>query len=200
FRMNMDYFDYCTGLTMTNERFDALFGGKPRKPEELLTQREMDLAASTQAVTEEIVLRLTRALAAQSGQKNLCLAGGVALNCVANGHRLGDGQVGGSWVQPAGGGAGGGGGRARGGGSARRLRPTTWRAARRVRTAARTACAVHTSDRRTAKRMSLLGSNLSALGISSWARNRSSTRSRGRWRMNRRSAGSRGAWSSARAH
>src|SRR5256714_8417350 len=83
FRMNMDYFDYCTGLTMTNSRFDELFGGKPRKPEELLTQKEMDLAASIQVVTEEIVLRLTRSLAKSSGQKNLCLAGGVALNCVA---------------------------------------------------------------------------------------------------------------------
>ena len=75
FRMNMDYFDYCTGLRMTNGKFDALFGGPPRNAEELLTQREMDLAASIQAVTEEIVLRLTRALAAKTGQKNLCLAG-----------------------------------------------------------------------------------------------------------------------------
>ncbi|TMJ01355.1 MAG: hypothetical protein E6G97_15825 [Alphaproteobacteria bacterium] len=107
FRMNMDYFDYCTGLTMTNEKFDALFGGRPRKPEELLTQREMDLAASIQAVTEEIVLRLTRALAAKTGQKNLCLAGGVALNCVANGKVLRDGKFDEIWVQPAAGDAGG---------------------------------------------------------------------------------------------
>src|SRR3954447_16377866 len=107
FRMNMDYFDYCTGLTMTNEKFDTLFGGKPRKPEELLTQREMDLAASIQAVTEEIVLRLTRALAAKTGQKNLCLAGGVALNCVANGHVLRDGKFDQIWIQPAAGDAGG---------------------------------------------------------------------------------------------
>ncbi|MEA2879129.1 MAG: carbamoyltransferase [Hyphomicrobiales bacterium] len=107
FRMNMDYFDYCTGLKMTNEKFDALFGGKPRKPEELLTQREMDLAASIQAVTEEIVLRLTRALAAKTGQKNLCLAGGVALNCVANGHVLRDGKFDKIWIQPAAGDAGG---------------------------------------------------------------------------------------------
>src|SRR4030081_3498134 len=85
FRMDMKYFDYCTGLTMTNAKFDALFGGKPRKAEDRLTQRDMDFAASIQAVTEEIVLRLTRALAAKTGQKNLCLAGGVALNCVANG-------------------------------------------------------------------------------------------------------------------
>ena len=107
FRMNMDYFDYCTGLTMTNGRFDELFGGKPRKPEELLTQRDMDLAASIQAVTEEIVLRLTRALAQKTGQKNLCLAGGVALNCVANGHVLRDGKFDAIWIQPAAGDAGG---------------------------------------------------------------------------------------------
>src|SRR5437588_4281068 len=107
FRMNMDYFDYCTGLKMTNEKFDALFGGRPRKPEELLTQREMDLAASIQAVTEEIMLRLSRALAAKTGQKNLCLAGGVALNCVANGKVLRDGKFDEIWIQPAAGDAGG---------------------------------------------------------------------------------------------
>ena len=107
FRMNMEYFDYCTGLTMTSGKFDELFGGKPRKPEELLTQRDMDLAASIQAVTEEIVLRLTRSLAAKTGQKNLCLAGGVALNCVANGHVLRDGKFDQVWIQPAAGDAGG---------------------------------------------------------------------------------------------
>src|SRR3954468_8384296 len=107
FRMNMDYFDYCTGLTMSNSKFDALFGGKPRKAEELLTQREMDFAASIQAVTEEIVLRLTRALSAKTGQKNLCLAGGVALNCVANGKVLKDGKFEKIWIQPAAGDAGG---------------------------------------------------------------------------------------------
>jgi carbamoyltransferase len=107
FRMNMDYFDYCTGLTMTNDRFNALFGGKPRKAEDLLTQRDMDFAASIQAVTEEIVLRLTRALAAKTGQKNLCLAGGVALNCVANGRVLRDGSFEQIWIQPAAGDAGG---------------------------------------------------------------------------------------------
>ena len=95
---------------MTNGKFDALFGGKPRKPEELLTQREMDLAASIQAVTEEIVLRLTRALAAKTGQKNLCLAGGVALNCVANGKVLRDGKFDAD-LDPAGGGRCGRGGR-----------------------------------------------------------------------------------------
>src|SRR5277367_4484623 len=82
FRLNLEYFDYCTGLRMTNERFDALFGGPPRHPDELLTQRHMDLAASIQAVTEEVVLRLTRGIANETGAKNLCLAGGVALNCV----------------------------------------------------------------------------------------------------------------------
>ncbi len=107
FRMNMDYFDYCTGLTMTNDKFDSLFGGAPRKPEELLTQREMDLAASIQAVTEEVVLRLTRALAAKTGKQNLCLAGGVALNCVANGRVLRDGKFKEIWIQPAAGDAGG---------------------------------------------------------------------------------------------
>jgi carbamoyltransferase len=107
FRMNMEYFDYCTGLRMTNGKFDALFGGPPRKPEDLLTQREMDLAASIQAVTEEIVLRLTRSLAAKTGEKNLCMAGGVALNCVANGKVLRDGKFQNIWIQPAAGDAGG---------------------------------------------------------------------------------------------
>jgi carbamoyltransferase len=107
FRLDQGYFDYCTGLTMTNVRFDALFGGPPRKPEEPLTQRHMDLAASIQAVTEEAVLRLTRALAAETGARNLCLAGGVALNCVANGKVLEDGRFERIWVQPAAGDAGG---------------------------------------------------------------------------------------------
>jgi carbamoyltransferase len=107
FRLDMSYFDYCTGLTMTNRRFDALFGGPPRKAEALLTQREMDLAASIQAVTEEIVLRLTRSIAAETGMDNLCLAGGVALNCVANGKVLRDGKFKRIWVQPAAGDAGG---------------------------------------------------------------------------------------------
>lgn len=107
FRLNLDYFDYCTGLTMTNGRFDALLGGPARKPEELLTDRHMDLAASIQAVTEEVVLRLTRALAAETGMKHLCLAGGVALNCVANGVVLRDGRFDDIWIQPAAGDAGG---------------------------------------------------------------------------------------------
>src|SRR5687767_5257544 len=107
FRLNMKYFDFCTGLTMTGPKFDALFGGPPRKPESLLTQREMDLAASIQVVTEEVVLRLTRSLARETGMKNLCLAGGVALNCVANGKALRDGRFENIWIQPAAGDAGG---------------------------------------------------------------------------------------------
>jgi carbamoyltransferase len=107
FRLNLDYFDYCTGWTMTNGKFDDLFGGPPRKPDELLEQRHMDLAASIQSVTEEIVLRLTRELASESGEKNLCLAGGVALNCVANGKILREGRFQDIYVQPAAGDAGG---------------------------------------------------------------------------------------------
>ncbi len=107
FRLDQSYFDYCTGLRMTNERFDELFGGPPRDPDSLLTQREMDLAASIQDVTEEIVLRLTRSIAAENGTRNLCLAGGVALNCVANGKVLRDGKFDNIWVQPAAGDAGG---------------------------------------------------------------------------------------------
>lgn len=107
FRLNMEYFDYCTGLTMTNGKFDQLFGGPARKPSELLTQYHMDLAASIQAVLEDIVLKLSRSLVKETGIKNLCLAGGVALNCVANGkiHRAGIFDE--VWVQPAAGDAGG---------------------------------------------------------------------------------------------
>ena len=107
FRLDMSYFNYCVGLTMTTEKFHALLGGPPRKPEEKLTQREMDLAASIQAVTEEVVLRLTRALSGETGLPNLCLAGGVALNCVANGKVLRDGKFKNIWIQPASGDAGG---------------------------------------------------------------------------------------------
>src|SRR5712671_3847496 len=107
FRLDQRYFDYCTGLRMTNERFDALFGGPVRQPDEPLTQREMDLAASVQAVTEEVVSRLARSVADETGARNLCLAGGVALNCVANGKVLRDGCFEQLWVQPASGDAGG---------------------------------------------------------------------------------------------
>jgi carbamoyltransferase len=107
FRLNQEYFDYCTGLTMTNDRFDELFGGPARRPEERVTQRDMDLAASIQVVTEEVMLRLTRDLARETGLKNLCMAGGVALNCVANGKILRDGRFERIWIQPAAGDAGG---------------------------------------------------------------------------------------------
>lgn len=106
-RLNQDYFDYCTGLTMTSERFHDVFGGPPRKPETMLRQRDMDLAASVQAVTDEILLRMTRSLAEETGERRLCLAGGVALNCVVNGKILRDGCFDEVWIQPAAGDAGG---------------------------------------------------------------------------------------------
>ena len=107
FHLNMDYFDYCTGLTMTNRKFDDLFGGPPRKPESKLTQREMDLAASVQKVTEDIVLKLAKSIAKETGERYLCLAGGVALNCVANGILLREKIFDQVWIQPASGDAGG---------------------------------------------------------------------------------------------
>ena len=107
FRLDLSYFDYCTGLKMTNGKFDALFGGQPRKLDEPLTQQHMDLAASVQAVVEEAVLRLTRSLRDETGIPYLCLAGGVALNCVANGKVLRDGRFEDIWIQPAAGDAGG---------------------------------------------------------------------------------------------
>src|SRR5439155_2915637 len=107
FRLDLDYFNYCVGLTMTNSRFDALFGQPPRTPEQRLTSFHMDIAASIQRVTEEIMLRMTRALARETGERNLCLAGGVALNCVANGKVLRDGQFENIWIQPGAGDAGG---------------------------------------------------------------------------------------------
>src|SRR2546422_1536283 len=107
FRLNMEYFDYCTGLTMTNERFHALFGGPPRPPESLLRQQDMDLARSIQDVTEEIMVRLARTMQRETGADNLCLAGGVALNWVGNGKILRDGPFQDLWIQPAAGDAGG---------------------------------------------------------------------------------------------
>jgi carbamoyltransferase len=106
FRLNMKYFDFATGLTMTNGRFDALFGGPPRRPETPLTQREMDLARSVQEVTEEVVRRMAISLRKETGAENLCLAGGVALNCVSNGKLLRSGEYKGLWIQPAAGDAG----------------------------------------------------------------------------------------------
>jgi carbamoyltransferase len=107
YRLNLDYFDYDTGLRMTNRRFAALFGGPPRSPESPITQREMDLAASIQVVAEEAMLRMAKQLHEKTGMKNLCLAGGVALNCVANGRLLREGPFEKLWIQPAAGDAGG---------------------------------------------------------------------------------------------
>ncbi|MFZ4855031.1 MAG: carbamoyltransferase [Desulfuromonadaceae bacterium] len=107
FRLNMRYFDFATGLKMTNGNFDALFGGAPRLPEAPLTQREMDMARSIQEVTEEIVLRLARTIHREQGTEYLCMAGGVALNCVANGRLLREGPYRDIWIQPAAGDAGG---------------------------------------------------------------------------------------------
>ncbi|WP_440651111.1 carbamoyltransferase family protein [Candidatus Pelagibacter sp. HIMB1495] len=107
FKLDMSYFDFATGLTMTNNKFNNLFGGSPRKPEAELTQREMDLAASVQKVTEEIVVKIAKNLAFKTGERNLCLAGGVALNCVANGILLREKIFDNIWIQPAAGDAGG---------------------------------------------------------------------------------------------
>src|SRR5262245_20685071 len=105
--MNINYFNYCQGLTMTNARFHRLFGGPPRRPEAVLEQRHMDLAASIQAVTEEAMLRIGRHLHERTGMKGLVLAGGVALDCVANGRLLREGPYERLWIQPAAGDAGG---------------------------------------------------------------------------------------------
>ncbi|MGA1194665.1 MAG: carbamoyltransferase [Kiritimatiellia bacterium] len=107
FKMNQDYFNYMGGLVMTNDRFAGLFGGPARKSESEISQREMDLAASIQVVTEEIVLKMARHLHAITGEKNLCMAGGVALNCVSNGRLLREGPFEQVWIQPAAGDAGG---------------------------------------------------------------------------------------------
>lgn len=106
FRLKMDYFNYCTGLTMTNAKFGDLFGAPPRPQESLLTQRDMDLASSVQLVTEEIMLRLAKTLHGRTGSRNLCIAGGVGLNCVANGRILREGPFDNIWIQPASGDAG----------------------------------------------------------------------------------------------
>lgn len=107
FKLDMSYFDYATGLAMTNKKFNNLFGGPPRAPETELTQREMDLAASVQKVTEDIVLQIAKGIAKKTGERNLCLAGGVALNCVANGKLLRQKLFDNIWIQPASGDAGG---------------------------------------------------------------------------------------------
>ena len=107
FRLDMSFFDYCTGLTMTSQKFNKLFGGSPRLPESEITQKEMDLAASIQKVTEEIILKLAKSIRSETGEKNLCLAGGVALNCVANGILVKEKIFDNIWIQPAAGDAGG---------------------------------------------------------------------------------------------
>lgn len=107
YRLDMRYFNYCQGLTMTNARFHRLFGGPPRQPDSPVTQRDMDLAASVQVVIEEVILKTARHVHAKTGMKNLCLAGGVALNCVANGKLLREGPFENLWIQPAAGDAGG---------------------------------------------------------------------------------------------
>ena len=107
FRLNMDYFNYCTGFTMTNEKFNKLFGRGPRKPESEITQLDMDMARSIQVVTEEVIIRIGRHVHELTGEKNLCLAGGVALNCVANGRLFREGPFDHLWIQPAAGDAGG---------------------------------------------------------------------------------------------
>jgi carbamoyltransferase len=106
FRLNLDYFNYCAGLTMTSRKFHRLFGGPPRRPETKLTQRDMDIARSIQDVTEEIMLKMARHVHRVTGKKNLCLSGGVALNCVANGRILREGPFENIWIQPAAGDAG----------------------------------------------------------------------------------------------
>ena len=107
FQLDLSYFNYATGLTMTNKKFDALFGGPPRSSETKLTQREMDLAASVQKVTEDVLIKIARSIAKETGERNLCLAGGVALNCVANGILLREKIFDNIWIQPAAGDAGG---------------------------------------------------------------------------------------------
>ncbi len=107
FRLDMSYFNYCQGLTMTSDRFSELFGGPPREPESELTQKEMDLARSVQEVTEEVMLRMARHVRRETGERYLCMAGGVALNCVANGKILREGIFDDIWIQPAAGDAGG---------------------------------------------------------------------------------------------
>jgi carbamoyltransferase len=194
FRLDMRYFDYCTGLTMTNRRFDQLFGGPPRRSEAPIEQRHKDLAASIQSVIEEAMLRLTRALAAEFRLPDLCLAGGVALNCVANGRILRDGAFERLWVQPAAGDAGGALGAA--------LVATTCTTAGRVppsRRASATPCPARCSAPATATRRSRRDWPPPARVSSSSTRTRCWSAASTRWSRRPPSAGSRVAWSSARA-
>jgi carbamoyltransferase len=171
FALDLSYFDYCVGLTMTNGRFDRLFGGPPRLPEARLTQREMDLAASIQSVTEEVVLALARAIARDTGQRNLCLAGGVALNCVANGKLQRTGLFDRLWIQPAAGDAGGAVGAAVGAYHSMLGQPRT---------------------------LPAHGDRMKERASAASAPSRCSTRWRRRWPTARRSAGTRGGWNSGR--
>jgi carbamoyltransferase len=191
FRLNLDYFDYCTGLRMTNARFDELFGGPARRPESPLTQRDMDLAASVQVVTEEILLKLARSLATESGEHNLCLAGGVALNCVANGKLLRQGAFDRLWLQPAAGDAGGAVGAAL---VAAHLYKGLPRRAEPGRDAMQGATSARTTRRATSN------TGLRRPGHAS-RRSRTMHSSRSAplpWRRDGRSAGIRGGWSSGR--
>ncbi len=191
FWLDQSYFNYCQGLTMTSERFHDLFGGAPRKPESELTQHHMDLAASVQAVTEEIILRIGHDLHERTGMKNLVLAGGVALNCVANGKLLREGPFDSLWIQPAAGDAGGALGRRSSSGISSWAVP----ASQAVETRSKAACSVPSSRPRrcsgssTRSRLAGNGSTRRKISASTWPPC---------WPRRRSSAGSRAAWSSAR--
>ncbi len=195
-RLNMKYFNYCQGLTMTNSEFDRLFGGPPRSPESQITQREMDLARSVQEVTEEAMLRMARHVHKETGERNLCLAGGVALNCVGNGRVLREGPFEQVWIQPAAGDAGGALGAAcRSGISTSATSATSNKCAAVMPTA----CAAHISaPTLTTKRYApILTRRAQATGgsnMTNWPHT-----SRVCSQKRRSSAGFRGAWSSARA-
>ena len=191
FRMDMRYFNYCQGLSMTSPRFHRLFGGPPRDPESMLTRREMDLAASIQAVTEEVMLRMARHLHRETGLPNLVLAGGVALNCVGNGRVLREGPFDGIWIQPAAGDAGG----AWGSPCSPGTSCSDSRGSRRDATSSGVPC----SGRPTVMTRSGETSTLLApFTTSAMTRTNCSTGSPTCWPARRSSAGCRGAWSSAR--
>ncbi|MGC3966068.1 MAG: carbamoyltransferase N-terminal domain-containing protein [Pirellulales bacterium] len=191
FRLDLSYFNYCQGLTMTGPKFHQLFGAPPRVPESQLTQREMDLAASVQAVTEEVMLRSARHVHKQTGMKNLVLAGGVALNCVANGRILREGPFENVWIQPAAGDA--------GGASARRssFGINCWRTTGSRKGATR--CKARCSGRVTTTTKSPPRSTASARATPRARTKKSCARpSPEFWRRRRSSRGSKVAWSSGR--
>ena len=191
FRLDMSYFNYCTGLTMTSKRFSELFGEPVRAPDERLTSFHMDVAASIQAVLDEAVLRLTRSLAKDTGARNLCLAGGVALNCVANGKVLRDGAFENIWIQPAAGDAGG------AVGAALAAVHLLCRQASESRTAAMAWPAL-CSGPATRRRMSNAGSMPRARAFPSRPRIKWSRPPRRRWPVSMLWDGSKAGWSSAR--